>query len=451
MLNLLVEYWLSVDNQGLTTKMVTVEQAKGPLPSPAAVAARLRLAGVPGLVFLDSSGNTYHPTPLSIITADPEIVLFGSLWNASDVTGLQLAIDGMRAAKPPTDLGLPMGGLFGGVDFDGSFCFGRYTKLLVFEHARKRWFDIGGFVHQHKDALHSTVELPDSNQLFEFAPLSDRSWYEAAVRRAQEYIAAGDIYQVNIAHAFESAWSAEADAFPFYQALRRHSPAPYSAFLDLNGRQVLSASPESFLKISGNCIRTCPIKGTRPRFRDEERDEKSAYDLLTSPKEVAELIMITDLERNDLGKICDFGSVRVSELLKIERFEQVFHLVSTVNGQLRPDVDHIAALCACFPGGSITGAPKKRAMEIIAELEQTPRGLYTGAIGYIGANGESQFNIAIRTVTAEGDRMRFHAGAGIVADSDPAFEYEETMHKASGILQAAASMRPAVGAELCSS
>jgi para-aminobenzoate synthetase component I len=431
--------------------MVTVEQAKGSLPSPAAVAARLRLAGVPGLVFLDSAGNTYHPTPLSIITADPAVTICGSLRNASDVVGLQRAIDGMRAAKPTTDLGLPMGGLFGTVDFDGSFCFGQYSKLLVFEHARKRWFDIGGFVHEHKDALNSTGKLPDPGQILEFVPLSDRSWYEAAVRQAQEYIAAGDIYQVNIAHAFESAWSPDADAFPLYQALRRHSPAPYSAFVALNGRQVLSASPESFLKISGNCIRTCPIKGTRPRFRDEERDEKSAYDLLTSPKEVAELIMITDLERNDLGQICDFGSVRVSELLKIERFEQVFHLVSTVNGQLRPDVDHVAALCACFPGGSITGAPKKRATEIIAELEQTPRGLYTGAIGYIGANGETQFNIAIRTVIAEGNRMRFHAGAGIVADSDPAFEYEETLHKAAGILQAAASMRPKVGADHCSS
>ncbi|MCB1094773.1 MAG: anthranilate synthase component I family protein [Verrucomicrobiae bacterium] len=421
--------------------MVTVEQAIGPLPSPVAVAARLRVAGVQGLVFLDSAGNAYHPTPLSMIAANPEAMISGSLRSDSDVVRLRAAIEGMQSAKPSGDLGLPMGGLFGGVDFDGTFCFGKYSKLLVFDHARKRWFDIGGFLKEHSTALDFAEDKPTLSPSLHFTPVSERSWYEDSVRRAQEYIAAGDIYQVNIAHAFESAWPADADAFPFYQVLRRHSPAPYSAFLDIEGRQVMSASPESFLKISGNCIRTCPIKGTRPRFRDEERDEKSAYDLLTSPKEVSELIMITDLERNDLGQICDFGTVRVSELLKIERFEQVFHLVSTVNGQLRPDVDHVTALRACFPGGSITGAPKKRATEIIAELEQLPRGLYTGAIGYLGANGESQFNIAIRTAIAEGDHVSFHVGAGIVADSDPAFEYEETLHKAAGILQAAKSIR----------
>ena len=202
---------------------------------------------------------------------------------------------------------------------------------------------------------------------------------------------------------------------------------------------MLSASPESFLKLSGNLVSTSPIKGTRPRYRDHERDEKSAYDLLTSPKELSELIMITDLERNDLGRVCEFGTVRVSELLKIERFEHVFHLVSTVNGQLRQDVDHLAALEACFPGGSITGAPKRRATEIIDELESEPRGLYTGSIGYLGANGESQFNIAIRTAVVENKAIQFHVGAGIVADSDPAMEYEETLHKAAGILQAADS------------
>lgn len=189
--------------------------------------------------------------------------------------------------------------------------------------------------------------------------------------------------------------------------------------------------------MSGSRIRTRPIKGTRPRLADEVADERSAYDLITSPKEVAELIMITDLERNDLGRICEFGSVRAAELLKLERHEQVFHLVSTVDGQMRPDVDHVTALRACFPGGSITGAPKKRACEVIAELEPVPRGVYTGAIGYFGYNGESQFSIAIRTLVLEHGLAHFHVGAGIVADSAPEAEYRETLDKAAGILLAA--------------
>ncbi|MEQ1861636.1 MAG: anthranilate synthase component I family protein, partial [Chthoniobacteraceae bacterium] len=179
------------------------------------------------------------------------------------------------------------------------------------------------------------------------------------------------------------------------------------------------------------------IKGTRPRRPEGDDDERSAFDLITSPKEIAELVMITDLERNDLGQVCDYGSVAVRELLALERFEQVFHLVSTVEGRLREEVDHVAALDACFPGGSITGAPKKRAREIIAELEGSPRGLYTGAIGWLGFNGESRFNIAIRTVVVEQGVAHFHVGAGIVADSHPAAEWQETLDKAAGILLAA--------------
>ena len=192
--------------------------------------------------------------------------------------------------------------------------------------------------------------------------------------------------------------------------------------------------------MSGRAVRTRPIKGTRPRRAETNADEKSAYDLITSPKEIAELIMITDLERNDLGQVCEFGSVSVPELLKLERHEQVFHLVSTVEGRLRPEVDHLAALRACFPGGSITGAPKRRARQIIAELEPAPRGLYTGAIGWLGFNGESQFNIAIRTVVIEDGRAHFHVGAGIVADSTPEREWQETLDKAAGILLAAERM-----------
>jgi len=255
------------------------------------------------------------------------------------------------------------------------------------------------------------------------------------VERAQAYIAAGDIYQVCLSHPFEADFPGS--AWPYYAKLRRHSPAPFSAFLNFDGVQIASASPECFLRMSGREIVTRPIKGTRPRRPDEQMDRESARDLLASQKEIAELIMITDLERNDLGRICEYGSVDVPELLTLESYEQVHHLVSTVRGTLRSEVSHPAALRACFPGGSISGAPKKRALEIIAELESFPRGIYTGAIGYFGYNGESQFSIAIRTAVFQNGKASFHAGAGIVADSVPEREWQETLDKAAGLLLAA--------------
>jgi para-aminobenzoate synthetase component 1 len=405
--------------------------------SPFEVASGLRELRAPGIVFLDSNAASAR-NDLSIVTAFPVKSLHGHLRSAEDVSLLRAALNEVRPTSSRPDTGFPSAGLFGAVDFHGSFEFGLYERILVFDHPNDQWLDSGGFMERNGIDTEALVSpsLMSAPQV-EFKAHKSREWFVDAVQRAQEYIAAGDIYQVNLAHAFRAAWPKGADPIAFYSTLREVSPAPFAAYLDFGTRQVLSASPESFLKLSGNVVSTSPIKGTRPRYRDRERDEKSAYDLLTSPKEVAELIMITDLERNDLGRVCEFGSVQVTDLLKIERFEHVFHLVSTVNGQLRPDVDHLAALQACFPGGSITGAPKKRATEILEELEDTPRGLYTGSIGYLGANGESQFNIAIRTAVVEHDVIHFHVGAGIVADSDPEMEHEETLHKAAGILLAA--------------
>lgn len=280
------------------------------------------------------------------------------------------------------------------------------------------------------------VSSAGSDPKFRFRGNLDRASFCELVARAQDYIAAGDIYQVNLSHRFSAPLLPSVDLFSLYTKLREQSPAPFAAFANLGEKVILSSSPEQFLSLSGRIIQTRPIKGTRPRFRDRERDEKSAYDLITSPKEIAELVMITDLERNDLGQVCEFGSVAATELLKLERYAQVFHLVSTVEGTLREGVGHLDALLACFPGGSITGAPKKRAREIIAELEPCPRGLYTGAIGCLGFNGESRFNIAIRTLVAELGELHFHVGAGIVADSVPMKEWEETLHKAAGIFQA---------------
>jgi para-aminobenzoate synthetase component I len=221
-----------------------------------------------------------------------------------------------------------------------------------------------------------------------------------------------------------------------FQHLNAASPAPFSAYLDCGPFQLASSSPELFLRFSGRQVQTRPIKGTRPRSADPTRDAQLMYELQTDPKELAELIMITDLLRNDLGKVCEFGSVQVPELARLERFPQVQHLVSTVEGRLRPELTHLAALAACFPGGSITGAPKFRAMEIIDELEPVTRGPYTGALGYLGFNRESQLNIIIRTALCCGQTTFFPVGAGIVADSIPEAEYEETLTKARGLLAA---------------
>jgi para-aminobenzoate synthetase component 1 len=263
-----------------------------------------------------------------------------------------------------------------------------------------------------------------------------RRAFTTNVVRAQDYIRSGDIYQVNLARRLSV--RNDLDAWTFFQQLEAVSPAPFAAFLDCGGFQIASSSPESFLRMSGRHIRTRPIKGTRPRGADPEQDTRLAYELQTSPKEQAELVMITDLLRNDLGRVCEFGSVRVPDLFRLERFAHVQHLVSTVEGTLRTEVTHLAALAACFPGGSITGAPKIRAMQIIDELEPVTRGPYTGAIGYLGFNRESQLSIAIRTAVCQAGRIHFHTGAGIVADSDPALEYEETCAKARGFVAALA-------------
>lgn len=390
--------------------------------TPTEVAARLR--HLPGLVFFDSAKA--DASSVSIVTATPIETIQGHV--TTDWARLQAAIaarklDGVR------DDGLPHGFAAGWIGYDGEFCFGIYDEALFFRHGVQRWFEIGDLASRlaPESSAHCARPL--------FRSQCEREEYCAAVTRAQQYIAAGDIYQVNISHRFSAAWSGE--PWAFYDALRHYSPAPNASFIDLGGRSVLSASPELFLKMSGRSICTRPIKGTRPRRSDPMADEKSAFDLITSPKEVSELVMITDLERNDLGKVCDFGTVVVPELLKLERHEQVFHLVSTVEGRLRSGVDHAEALRLCFPGGSITGAPKKRAMEIIAELESVPRGLYTGAVGWLGFNEESAFSIAIRTVVIEGEEASFHVGAGIVADSIPEAEWQETLDKAAGILLAA--------------
>jgi len=277
-----------------------------------------------------------------------------------------------------------------------------------------------------------------------------RADFLSAVERAQRYIRAGDIYQVNLSQRltapcdFPGAPRRSTSAKPgwgLFQELSAVSPAPFSAFLDCGDFEVASSSPEQFLRLSGSHIQTRPIKGTRPRDADPTRDAQLAWELQTSAKELAELVMITDLLRNDLGKVCEFGSVQTPELARLERFAQVQHLVSTVEGRLRRDVTHFGALASCFPGGSITGAPKFRAMEIIDELEPLARGPYCGCHGYLGFNRESQLSITIRTAICKDGHAHFNVGAGIVADSNPEAEYEETLAKAAGFLAALSRSR----------
>lgn len=263
------------------------------------------------------------------------------------------------------------------------------------------------------------------------APLESnmsRESYFKALEVVLEYIAAGDIYQANISQRFATRFSG--DPWGLYRRLRDRFPAPFGAYLNCGRFQVLSNSPERFLQVVDGRISTCPIKGTRPRGMTPEEDARLIDHLRHDPKECAEHVMIVDLERNDLGKICRIGSVHVERFQAIETYPTLHHMVSTVAGTLEEGTEPMDCLRATFPGGSITGAPKIRAMEVIDEVEPTARGLYTGAIGFVGFCGEMELNIVIRTGIVTGGRIYFQTGGGIVADSLPEREYEETLLKA---------------------
>jgi para-aminobenzoate synthetase component 1 len=262
-----------------------------------------------------------------------------------------------------------------------------------------------------------------------------RADYLTAVERVREYIRAGDIFQANLSQRFEAAF--DEPAWSYYLRLRQRNPAPFAVFMEIPDSSILSASPERFLHVDVlGAVETRPIKGTRPRGVGPEHDAALGAALTESSKDRAENLMIVDLMRNDLSRVCLPGTVRVPELFTLERYATVHHLVSTVVGQLEPGLDALDLLRAAFPGGSITGAPKLRAMEIIAALEPSSRGVYCGSIGYWSVTGELDTNIAIRTALVQRGRVYFSAGGGIVADSDPEQEYLETLHKARGLVDA---------------
>ena len=266
-------------------------------------------------------------------------------------------------------------------------------------------------------------------------PGMSRADYGAMVERARAYIAAGDIFQANLAQRF-AAPLGDRDAFALYRRLRAINPAPFAAYLDLGDTQVVSSSPERLVRLSGREADTRPIAGTRPRGATAAEDADLTADLLLNAKERAEHLMLVDLERNDLGRVCAYGSVKVDELMVTERYSHVIHIVSNIRGVLRDGATGFDLLDAVFPGGTVTGVPKIRCLEIIEELEPAPRGLYTGSIGYLSWSGDMDWNIAIRTLVSRGGEVSLHAGAGIVADSDPDKEYSETLYKAQALFEA---------------
>ncbi len=345
-------------------------------------------------------------------------------------------------------------------------CFSFYDTIIVYDHLENKCFLLTVNINQYSKKstakridqlsmlIRERMSIPyDEEQWFNGSRIKrkiisnfSREDYLKTVKRAKQYINAGDIYQVNISQRFQT--QIEASPFELYRRLRRINPAPFSCYLKFDNKHVISSSPERFLSLQNRpditdkhsdgierIIQTRPIKGTRPRGKDEDINTQMKQDLLSSRKDDAELAMIVDLERNDLGRVCNYNSVNVTEKKELEEHPTVYHLVGTVEGKLHARYDAIDLLKATFPGGSITGAPKVRAMQIIDELEPTKRSVYTGAMGYLSFNGNIDLNIAIRTFLVKDDHLYFQVGGGIIADSIPEDEYEETLHKARALIE----------------
>ncbi|MFC1955582.1 aminodeoxychorismate synthase component I [Chloroflexota bacterium] len=333
-----------------------------------------------------------------------------------------------------------------------------YDALAAFDHREERVYVVStGFpeLEEGKRMRRAAERLKEiKSQLLSKPPVSvmdklnsvpvkegvilksnfSREEYLRAVATAREYILAGDIFQVNLSQRFEADLSNP--PYELYRKLREINPAPFASYINFDGISIVGASPERFLRVQGDLVETRPIKGTRPRGKSPEEDQALAQELLSSVKDRAENVMIVDLERNDIGRVCSYGTVKVTELAVLETYPTVFHLTSTVQGRLAEGKGRTDLLKATFPGGSITGAPKVRAMEIIDELEPTRRSVYTGSIGYLSFDGGMDIDIVIRTILIKGGRAYFQVGGGIVYDSEPEAEYEETMDKAKVLIQA---------------
>ena len=441
------------------------------------VAAAARFAGLAHMSLLDSA--MAHPTlgRFSYLAADP----FGiftvrdgrATWNGMTEDGAPLVALRRRLAayrlEPRADLPPFQNGAIGAFAYEFGWSLeGRsspfpstgddvhlafYDVILAFDHvARACWLMSSGLpapaegterrrhaamrLDTFMEALGERAAPLDLVPEIVWQPTTTRDAYAAAITRVQDYIRAGDIYQANIAQRFVADLPRGADPWRLYQALRTENPAPFAAYLDCGARKVLSSSPELFLRTAGRMVETRPIKGTARRHANEEQDAARRAALLASRKDRAENVMIVDLLRNDLAKVCEPASVEVPALCGLESYAGLHHLVSAVTGTLRDGADALDLIAAAFPGGSITGAPKLRAMQIIAEIEGRARGIYCGAIGALGFTGDVALNIAIRTLVVERGQIELQAGGGITILSDAAQEYEETLTKAHRILAA---------------
>jgi para-aminobenzoate synthetase component 1 len=447
------------------------------VPAPDSWDVVRRLAHLPHLLFLDSAEQHSDRGRYSYVAAAPVEWLPGSVSAGRSLLGSLGEKYQRRSLRAHADQLPPFRGGYAGLfgyglarEFEripppesdefrvADLAIARYESVVAFDHFTERAWLLGTHrCRKNFDLILSYLATPTPERMTEPArrvepvrhlapqhPLPgfpgvtsnfSRDEYEAAVRRAVEYIHAGDCFQVNLSQRLLA--PLREHPLELYGRLRQLNPAPFAGYFDLGDFQILSASPERFLRVHPDGeVETRPIKGTRPRGATVEEDAALARELAASPKDRAENVMIVDLLRNDIGKVCEYGSVRVPRLCEVESFRFVHHLVSEVLGKLRPGLGPLDLLAAAFPGGSVTGAPKVRAMEIIAELEPTARGPYCGSLGWIGFDGTMDTNILIRTFTAGRGWVQFPVGGGIVADSDPAREYEETLHKAAGLLQA---------------
>lgn len=420
---------------------------------------------LPFAVFLDSAKPYSVNGRYDIISADPkEIITEYSTSYSDNLTyfdKLKGALDKLSCdVKNP--LQLPFcGGLIGYLSYDLGkqteqlptlaiddckspvAIMGLYTWAIIVDHQEKKTYLVGhpqaekkllSRVRQLLESVNPTTHIKKGEFTLSspFSPTITKQSYANAFDTIKDYIHSGDCYQINLAQRFTAEY--QGDSWHAYQALRKVTCAPFSAFLDFGKASILSLSPERFIQVKQRNASTQPIKGTRKRSSDPHEDNLLAKQLLNSPKDQAENLMIVDLLRNDLGKCCEPGSIKVETLFELQSFETVHHLVSTINGTLKSDVTPLALLKACFPGGSITGAPKKRAMEIIEELESHRRSAYCGAIGYIGCDGQMDTNIAIRTLLLSEGRAVCWAGGGIVADSECEEEYQECFSKVEKIM-----------------
>lgn len=425
----------------------------------------------PWSAFLDSGRPGSRQGRFDVIVADPFITLttIGSTTEITDARGTRrsredpfMLVQQCLGAPVPTHPKLPfVGGAVGFFSYDlgrrlesleaknpadglwPEMAVGIYDWALVVDHQRQQSWLVGQgrdpATRERWDRLISGFSSPPERlrqRAFAVtaAPRSNMSEaaYRSAFERIQRYIRAGDCYQVNFSQRFSAACSG--DPWQAYRMLRERNPAPFAAFIKHPAGEVLSCSPERFLQVVAGAVETKPIKGTRPRASDPAQDRRNKEALQASVKDRAENLMIVDLLRNDLGKSCEPGTIEVPKLFEVESFATVHHLVSTIRGRLATGKTALELLRGAFPGGSITGAPKRRAMQIIEELEPCRRGVYCGAIGYVGFDGGMDTNIAIRTLVHRHGQVSFSAGGGIVADSDCASEYQETFHKARAML-----------------